>query len=322
MNAADRRFSDTRQSLFDMISRWSKCTSWLFYPIPHHSISRISLRLTRLRNRLVIPLVIRIFIRIFNVNMDEALEPDPAGYTNFNAFFTRALRPDVRPIAPEADVVVSPADGLISQMGNLRDERILQAKGQNYSVLELLGGSHPHSTIFQDGKFCTIYLSPRDYHRVHMPADGELDKMIYIPGRLFSVSSPSLENIPRLFSRNERVAAIFQTGKGPLALVLVGAINVAAIETVWSGLITPPPGKAIRSYQYRNSHHKIHLRRGQEMGRFNMGSTVILLFPPNVVDWDPQLCSGTSVKMGQRLGTLMSQPSMEDSPLKHDPREM
>jgi phosphatidylserine decarboxylase len=303
-----------------MILRWSRCTFWLFYPIPHHLISRISLRLTRLRNRLVVPLVIRIFIRIFKVNMDEVLEADPADYTNFNDFFTRALRPEVRPIAPEADVVVSPADGLVSQMGSLTDERITQAKGQDYSVLELLGGSRSHSTIFQDGKFCTIYLSPRDYHRVHMPADGKLDKMIYVPGRLFSVSFPSLENIPRLFSRNERVVAIFQTTRGPLALVLVGAINVAAIETVWSGLITPPPGKVIRTYQYRNSNHKVRLRRGQEMGRFNMGSTVILLFPPNVVDWDPQLCPGTPVKMGQRLGNLMSQPSVEVHSIKPDPK--
>ena len=238
--------------------------------------------------------------------MGEALEPDPTGYTSFNDFFTRALRPEVRPIALETDVIVSPADGIVSQIGNLRDERIMQAKGQDYSVLELLGGSHQRSTIFHNGKFCTIYLSPRDYHRVHMPEDGKLEEMIYVPGRLFSVSPPSLETIPRLFSRNERVAAIFQTGRGPMALVLVGAINVAAIETAWSGLVTPPPGTCIRSYQYRNSDHKVNLRRGREMGRFNMGSTVILLLPPDVVDWDPQLCPGTPVKMGQRLGACQT----------------
>ena len=234
--------------------------------------------------------------------MDEALEPDPRAYRTFNDFFTRALRPEARPIVTDIDAIACPADGHISQLGEINNRRIFQAKGQDYSVVDLLGGSPSRAKPFENGRFCTIYLSPRDYHRVHISADAELEEMIYIPGRLFGVAPSAVKNIPRLFSRNERVVGIFETLYGPMAIVMVGALNVAAIETVWSGLITPPPGKHIHVTSYCNKTPKIRLLRGQEMGRFNMGSTVILLFPPHVMTWDPGLRAETQVKIGQRLG--------------------
>lgn len=246
--------------------------------------------------------MIRAFIRVYAVNMDEALEPEPHAYPTFNAFFTRALRAGARPIVTDDDAIACPADGRISQLGKISNNRIFQAKGQEYSVVELLGGSPSRSAAFENGHFCTIYLSPRDYHRVHIPADAELNEMIYIPGRLFSVAPSAVTAIPRLFSRNERVVAIFQTLRGPMAVVMVGALNVAAIETVWSGLITPPAGNRIRVFNYANNLHKPRLARGQEMGRFNMGSSVILLFPPDAIAWDQGLQAETPVRMGQRLG--------------------
>ncbi len=249
--------------------------------------------------------VIRAFIRIFRVNMDEALESDPNAYRTFNEFFTRALRPGARPIVTENDAIACPADGRISQLGEINKHRIFQAKGQDYSVVELLGGSLSRSTPFENGRFCTIYLSPRDYHRVHIPTDAELEEMIYIPGRLFGVAASAVNAIPRLFARNERVVGIFETRHNPMAIVMVGALNVAAIETVWSGLITPPAGNRIQVVNYSETTTKPRLLRGQEMGRFNLGSTVILLFPPNTMAWDPELRAEAPVKMGQRLGTYI-----------------
>ena len=238
--------------------------------------------------------------------MDEALEPDPNAYHTFNEFFIRALRPEARPIATDNDAIACPADGRISQLGEINKHRIFQAKGQDYSVVELLGGTPARSTPFENGCFCTIYLSPRDYHRVHISADAELKEMVYIPGRLFGVAPSAVTAVPRLFARNERVVGIFKTRHGSMAIVMVGALNVAAIETVWSGLITPPAGNQIQVVNYSNKTTKPRLLRGQEMGRFNMGSTVILLFPPDVMAWDPGLQAETPVKMGQQLGKYIS----------------
>jgi phosphatidylserine decarboxylase len=285
----------------EAVSVFDRVRAWGFQALPQHLISRLTFRLTRLRSPLV-PRAIRGFIRLFQVDMSEALDPDPAAYPSFNAFFTRALRPGVRPVVPEQDAIVCPVDGTLSQLGAIQGERILQAKGQDYSVFELLGGYRHNAEPFRGGRFCTLYLSPRDYHRVHMPLGATLREMIYVPGRLFSVAPYATRTIPRLFARNERVACLFETEGGPMAVVMVGAINVAAIETVWAGLVTPPPGPRIQVFDYRDRAPPITLKKGQEMGRFNMGSTVIVLFPKGMMAWEPALGPGARVRMGERLG--------------------
>ena len=272
--------------------------------LPNHWISRITYWLTRLRSPLAQP-VIRLFIRLYEVNMDEALQEDPRAYSNFNAFFTRALKADARPIVGDNQAIVCPADGRISQLGAIRDGRIIQAKNHDFSVLELFADSNRRGAPFHQGTFCTIYLSPRDYHRVHMPVAGQLREMIYVPGRLVTVSTLATQTIPHLFARNERVVTIFETQRGPMAVVLIGALNVGAIETAWAGLITPPKGNRVYSIDYANIDHPVKLERGQELGRFNMGSTVIVLFPRDVVSWTTQLGAESPVKMGQSLGKLL-----------------
>jgi phosphatidylserine decarboxylase len=288
----------------EAVSVFDQVRAWGFQALPQHLISRLTFRLTRLRSPLV-PLAIRGFIRLFQVDMSEALGPEPGSYPSFNAFFTRALRPQARPVVPEKDAIACPVDGTLSQLGMIQGERILQAKGRDYSAFELLGG-HPHTAEpFRGGRFCTLYLSPRDYHRVHMPLSATLREMVYVPGRLFSVAPYATRTIPRLFARNERVACLFDTGAGPMAVVMVGAINVAAIETVWAGLVTPPPGPRIQVFDYRERARPIRLEKGQEMGRFNMGSTVIVLFPKGAMEWDPGLEAGARVRIGKRLGRLI-----------------
>lgn len=281
---------------------WERIKGWLFHAFPHHLVSRITFRLARLDTPLK-DTVTRLFIRAFNVDMSEAAEPDPRRYASFNAFFTRALKSGARPVASGVDAIASPADGAISQLGEIEAGRIFQAKGQSFSVRELLGGSAARAAPFTHGKFCTIYLSPRDYHRVHMPLDGRLKEMVHVPGRLFSVSQYATRVIPRLFARNERMAAIFDTACGPMAVVMVGAVNVSAIETVWAGLVTPPAGKGVRSIDYtRDSAAAVRLERGEEMGRFNMGSTAIVLFGDASVAWDARLRVDIPVKMGEEIG--------------------
>jgi phosphatidylserine decarboxylase len=283
------------------VSVWERIKGCLFHAFPHHLVSRITFRLARLNTRLKDPLV-RLYIRAFRVNMSEALEPDPRAYPSFNAFFTRALKAGARPIAADPDAIACPADGTVSQLGDIDNGRVFQAKGQDFSVFELLGGSQQRAVPFINGKFCNIYLSPRDYHRMHMPVEGRLLETVYVPGRLFSVAPYAPRVIPRLFARNERVAAIFATPVGPMAVIMVGAVNVSAIETVWAGLVTPPAGKHVRSFDQTCNQPAIHLARGQEMGRFNMGSTAILLFGADSVRWDCRLATGVHVKMGQQIG--------------------
>jgi phosphatidylserine decarboxylase len=271
------------------------------YVLPHHAISRVIYALTRLRTPLKNPFV-RWFVRHFKVDMNEAIEADPTRYASFNEFFTRPLRPELRPLAKDPAVIASPVDGAVSQAGPIEGGRIFQAKGHEYTAQELLGGSETLAQEFADGRFTTLYLSPRDYHRIHMPVEGTLNRMVYVPGRLFSVAPHTVRAVPRLFARNERVVAVFDTPLGSMAMVLVGAINVAAIETVWAGLITPPKGKRISSTRYGNDRPAPFLRKGEEMGRFNMGSTVILLFADSKVSWSNDLVHGATVRMGREIG--------------------
>lgn len=274
--------------------------SWPLYILPHHLISRQVFRLTRVQCPRMVPRAIRLFSRIFKVNLEEAVNPDPASYKSFNEFFTRPLKPELRPLAEGANVLTSPVDGRISQMGKIEDGRIFQAKGHEYSALELLGGDEQRAAPFMHGQFMTIYLSPRDYHRIHMPLAGKLLEQVYVPGRLFSVAGHTVRTIPRLFARNERVVAMFDTDFGKIAMVLVGAINVAAIETVWDGLITPPQGWGIK----RQVFPEVALEKGAEMGRFNMGSTVILLLENAGLQWQNGLMQDKPLKLGEHLASL------------------
>lgn len=252
----------------------------------------------------------RWFVRHYQVDMSEALEPDPDTYPDFNSFFTRALRPQARPVVQETGQICCPDDGLISQLGDIQGKQIFQAKGHTYSLTELLGGSEERAQPFIGGRFATMYLSPGDYHRVHMPLAGRLLEMTYIPGRLFSVAPDYTESVPHLFARNERVACVFQTEAGPMAVVLVGAIFVGSIETVWAGEITPPRGKSIKVTNYTTDDNVIQLERGEELGRFNMGgSTIIVLFGPNCVKWLTGLGPETRVQFGQALGRVGRLPT-------------
>ena len=272
------------------------------YPLPHHAISRLTYRLTRVEAAWFKNAFIKWFADTYKVDWSESLHQRPEDFIHFNAFFTRELRAGARPIEGDDATVVSPADGHISQIGHIDKDAVFQAKGHSFSVTELLGGNDERAAAFRNGRFATVYLSPRDYHRVHMPFGGRLRETVYIPGRLFSVAGHTVRTVPNLFARNERLVAIFDTDAGPMALVLVGAINVAAIETVWSGLVTPPHRSGIEVNDLRGEH--IELERGAEMGRFNMGSTAIVLFGNNAVDWLDALQAEQPLRMGQTLGKL------------------
>jgi phosphatidylserine decarboxylase len=282
-----------------------KLKAGLIALLPQHLISRITYRLSRCRIPFVKNNLIRIYLRLFNIGLEDVREKDPYAYASWNAFFTRALKEDARPVDTDEQAIVSPVDGTISQLGYLRQGTILQAKGHNYSVEALLGdeetGAH-----FHDGAFITLYLSPQDYHRIHMPCDGTLTRMLHIPGRLYSVAPHTVNNIEGIFARNERVVSLFDTPACSMALALVGAINVGAIETCWAGLITPPAGKAINDTHYDAS-EVINIRKGDEMGRFNLGSTVIVIFPRQSASWLEQLQPGDRVLMGQKIGNFTTE---------------
>lgn len=280
--------------------------------LPQRLLTRLTWRITRVQTPWLKDVLIRHFIRHFRVDLAEARDANPHGYTDFNAFFTRALKPGARPIAPGERVACCPVDGTVSQIGLAEADTLVQAKGHTFSLTALLGGDANRARPFQGGTFATLYLSPRDYHRIHMPMNGQLREMIHIPGRLFSVSPLTTRMVPELFARNERVACLFDTPAGPMALVLVGAINVASIETVWAGVVTPPLGKAIRHWDYpAEGADAVQLDKGAEMGRFNMGSTVIVLFGPNKVRWERDIQPNAAVRMGQRLGKMA--PSLASS---------
>ncbi len=277
--------------------------TWPQYLLPGHLLSRLMQGLTRIRWAPFRVSFTDWFVTRFQVDMDEALEPDPHAYEHFNAFFTRALKPEARTVVDGPYDIACPVDGAVSQAGAIEDGRLLQAKGHDFGLLQLLGGSEKRAAPFQGGSFATLYLSPRDYHRIHMPLDGTLREMVHIPGRLFSVNAVTARMVPGLFARNERVVALFDTAAGPMAMILVGAVFVGSIETVWSGVVTPPAGRVVRRWRYDNTDTPVQLTRGEEMGRFNMGSTVIVLFGPQALDWSESIRPEAAVRMGQRLGT-------------------
>ena len=279
------------------ISIKQKLQASLFYIIPHHAISRVIFKAARIRWKPLKNLMIRIYTRLNPVKMHEAIEEDMFAYESLNAFFTRALKPECRPFDDNERNWLCPVDGAVSQARAIENGRIFQAKGHDYSLLELVGGDKDMADTFSNGSFATLYLSPRDYHRIHMPATGTLKHMLYVPGRLFSVAPYTVRHIPRLFARNERCICYFETEQGAMAMILVGAINVSAIETVWHGLITAKTRK-IKRYDY--SDKNIVVKRGEEMGRFNLGSTVIVLATEKM-KIDENILAEAEIKLGQCL---------------------
>jgi len=273
------------------------------YLLPQHLLSRLAGCIADCKWPWLKNAFIGWFAKRYQVDMSEAVEARPTAYGSFNDFFTRALKDGARPLDPAPESVLCPADGAISQLGAIEHGRIFQAKGQSFSTLELLGGNPEHAALFQGGQFATVYLSPRDYHRVHMPLGGVLREMIYVPGKLFSVNRNTAENVPELFARNERVVCLFDTEAGPMAVVLVGAMIVASVETPWAGLVTPPR-RELRAQRYGQAAPT--LARGEEMGRFKLGSTAIVLFGPGRTHWEDSLQAGDAVRMGQRMGAMVS----------------
>jgi phosphatidylserine decarboxylase len=239
------------------------------------------------------------FVGRYKVNMAEAANPDIRSYPTFNEFFTRALRSDARPLA-QVDFVC-PVDGAISQFGAIEKDQLFQAKGHTYSTTALVGGDRELAARYQDGSFATIYLSPRDYHRIHMPCDGRLTRMIHVPGDLFSVNPVTARGVPGLFARNERVVCVFESAHGPFVLALVGATIVGSMATVWHGVVNPPRSREVREWKYADQ--QIVLNKGDEMGRFLLGSTVVLLFPKNTLQFNPQWAPAQGVRMGEAMGT-------------------
>lgn len=288
-----------------LLSPLQRVIAWLQYPLPHHLLSRLARWLMRNQTLWLKDNLIRWFVRRHGIRLEEARYTRIAAYPHFEAFFTRALRPEARPVTRDPGAVASPVDGTMSQCGTVERSRLLQAKGRTYSLAELLGGSPQRAEPFQGGEFCTTYLSPRDYHRVHMPLDGTLREMVHIPGRLFSVNPATVRHVPRVFARNERLVCRFDTEAGPMAVVLVGALVVGGIETTWAGTITPPSASRTLAWRYPASGEEaVHLGRGDELGRFTLGSTVILLFGPDRVRWEPVTAPGTRVLMGERIAAL------------------
>ncbi len=272
---------------------------WMQYVLPHHTLSRLVGGLAASEKPWIKNPLIKWFSQRFGISLEEAKIQDPTAFPSFNAFFTRALQEGARPIDATEQGIVSPADGVVSQCGQIRGSDVLQAKGAYFSVYELLGGDAALAEEFINGHFATIYLSPKDYHRVHMPISGTLRKILYVPGRLFSVNNATAEQVPKLFARNERAVCVFDTDAGPVAVILVGAMIVAAIETVFTGQITPLANK-VQTIDF--SKQPLSREKGEELGRFLLGSTVILLFPENACQWQPELAAGSTLKMGQLIG--------------------
>lgn len=274
------------------------------YLLPKHGLSRMMHALARSRSPRLKKLTIEFFLRNFNVDMHEAIEPNPYAYESFNAFFTRALKPSTRPVASDADALVSPVDGTISQIGIVNDDSIIQAKGHQYSLLALLADNKQLAQRYCGGHFVCIYLAPYNYHRIHMPLAGTVNNTIYIPGDLFSVNTATAQHVSNLFARNERVICDFQSSPTCFAMAFIGALFVGSIETVWIGEINPVPRhkRVVQLEQGRGT----HLNKGAEAGRFNMGSTVILLVERDRLQWQSELQSGSTVKLGQRIGTLIN----------------
>jgi phosphatidylserine decarboxylase len=276
---------------------WIKVKSQ--YILPKHLISRLLGWAASKELGAVTQFFITTFIKAFNINMQEAYFESPSAYKTFNEFFTRPLKDGIRPILADTNQLCHPVDGCVSQFGDITGDRIFQAKGHDFSLTTLLGGKPELAQPFKGGKFATIYLAPKDYHRIHMPIEGTLTDTLHVPGELFSVNPLTAQNVPGLFARNERVVTLFDTPIGKVALVLVGATVVASIETVWAGTITPPAGTYVQHWQHDGE--EIKLDKGQEMGRFKLGSTVVLCFEPNKVEFE-----NMSPKMVTRLGQVMA----------------
>ncbi len=272
------------------------------YILPHHFLSKVMSRFTHSETKIWKNLMINQIIRLYRVDMSEAKEQDINNFVSFNKFFTRELKTGARPITPMDHAIACPADGAVSQAGRIKQGDIFQAKGKSFTATELLGGNKARAKPFENGTFTTIYLSPRDYHRLHMPIKGTLTEMIHVPGRLFSVNAATTNAVPGLFARNERVVCLFDTESGPMALILVGAIFVSSVETTWHGVVTPPSIESVRSWQYKENAPVID--KGEEMGRFNMGSTIIVLFGKDAIEWDADFKAGKKVKLGEMIGTI------------------
>ena len=273
----------------------------LTWVLPHRLLSAAARRLAYSDSPRLSRWLIDTVTRRFGVDLGEAAQSDPAAYPTFNAFFTRALRPDARVPDPDPAAILMPADGRISQCGPIREGRIFQAKGRSFTAAELLA-DEAAAAPYDDGLFATVYLSPRDYHRVHMPWGGRLMRTVHVPGRLFSVGPGAVASVPRLFARNERLVCHFATDFGPMAVVMVGALLVSGVETVWSGEEIPAYGDRVTSKDYVGG-ATVELARFKEMARFNYGSTVIVLLPPGVAELAPGLAAETAVRLGQRLAT-------------------
>lgn len=272
--------------------------------IPQKLLSRLIGFLARCAIKPVKNFFIEQFIKHYQVDLTDALTPDISVFGCFNDFFTRALKPGCRPFAAEPNVIVSPADGTLSEFGTITNDQLLQAKGHYYSLSQLLAHNQKWVEAFQGGTYSTIYLAPKDYHRAHMPLAGTLIQMIHVPGKLFSVNQKTTQDLPDIFAQNERVICIFDTAFGPMAVILIGAMIVASIATTWHGQVTPTPC-GIQNWVYQNP-AVIQLEKAAEMGRFYLGSTVLVLLPKNVMTWDQTLLVGQTLKMGQTLGCLGS----------------
>ena len=271
------------------------------YLIPKQALTALAGKFASAKAGSMTTAVIRWFVKRYQVNMAEAANPDIASYATFNDFFTRALQDGARPLAQAA--LVSPVDGAISQFGRIEKDQIFQAKGHTYSTTALVGGDAALAAQFQDGHFATLYLSPKDYHRIHMPCDGVLRRMIYVPGDLFSVNPTTARGVPGLFARNERVVCVFDSPHGPFVLSLVGATIVGSMATVWHGLVNPPRPGTLWERNYGDNAPK--LAQGTEMGRFLLGSTVVMLFPAGPLQFNAQWAPGGPIRMGEKMGALI-----------------
>jgi len=276
----------------------------LQYLLPQHALSRLVHRLARLRIKWAKNLLIDAFVREFKPDMADAEQPDARAYPTFNAFFTRALRAGSRPIDADPLAIVSPVDGTASECGQMRGDRLLQAKGHDYTLDALLAGNQALVRRYEGGSYATLYLAPFDYHRIHMPLAGTLAAAAYVPGWLFSVNRSTAAHVAGLYARNERIVCSFDGPVTPLALILVGALNVGSMETVWHGEVTPRRPRSPASLPIDAARAPLALAKGAEMGRFNMGSTVILLLPPGRARWDAALTAGRVLRVGERIGTL------------------
>ncbi|MFT5259842.1 MAG: phosphatidylserine decarboxylase [Saprospiraceae bacterium] len=272
------------------------------YILPKHLLTRLAGKLAETKMGKFTTFLITKFIKQFKIDMSEAKYSDPAYFDTFNDFFTRELKAGLRPIVEGDANLATPVDGCISQQGDIKQGRIFQAKGHDFGLRELLGGREDVATPFEEGIFSTVYLAPKDYHRIHMPLTGKLEKMIFIPGDLFSVNPLTAENVPNLFARNERAVAIFSTAIGQMAMVLVGATIVGSIETVWAGTLKPQKNKAIQYWDYHDQ--SIVLEKGAEMGRFKLGSTIVALFPKNSIEFDKAMAPSSVTRLGELFATV------------------